>query len=189
MDKWPYLPNSSGHVPPVNSRLCRRLGAVAAVSGIAFLTINMVMWLVPEMAPSVARGMANLQDEPITLTPIIRATGLVISTLYLSILVWGLFVARRLLRRLAGGRIFEPETGVLLRRFGMSLVVYAGVTPLVAAAMAWLITMLNGPGKRVVRFGLTDHEVVLAIIGIIILTTGSVMAEATRISEENRQIV
>ena len=55
--------------------------------------------------------------------------------------------------------------------------------------MAWLITMLNAPGKRLVRFGLTDHEVVLAIIGIIILTTGSVMAEATRIAEENRQIV
>ena len=189
MDKWPYLPNSSGHVPPVNSRLCRRLGAVAAVSGIAFLTINMVMWLVPEMAPSVARGMANLQDEPITLTLTIRATGLVISTLYLSILVWGLFVARRLLGRLADGRIFEPETGVLLRRFGMSLVVYAGVTPFVATGMAWLITMLNGPGKRLVGFGLTDQEVVLAIIGIIILTTGSVMAEATRIAEENRQIV
>jgi len=189
MNKWSSLPISSGHVPPVNSRLCRRLGAVAALSGIAFLAINILMWLVPAMAPTVARGMANLQDDPITLTPMIRAIGLVGSTLYLAILVWGLFVARRLLRRLADGRVFEPETGVQLRRFGMSLVVYAGVTPLVATGMAWLITMLNAPGQRLVRVGLTDHEVVLAIVGIIILTTGSVMAEATRIAEENRQIV
>jgi hypothetical protein len=180
---------SPGRIPPVNSRLCRRVGTVAALSGIAFLCVNAIMWMVPEMAPYAARGGANLQDDPITLTPVIRAIGLVGSTLHLSILAWGLFVARALLRRLADGRVFEPETGVLLRRFGMSLVVYAALQPPVATGMAWLITMLNEPGKRLLRFGLTDHEIVLAIIGVLILTTGSVMAEAARIAEENRQIV
>ena len=52
--------------------------------------------------------------------------------MYLGVLVWGLFIARKLLRRLADGLVFEPETGVLLRRFGMSLVDYAALTPLVA---------------------------------------------------------
>ena len=65
----------------------------------------------------------------------------------------------------------------------------AALATLLATGMAWLITMLNGPGKRLVRFGLTDQEIVLAIVGMIIRTTGSVMAEATRIAEENRQIV
>ena len=77
MNLQPSRPALPGRVPPVNSRLCRRLGTVAAISGVAFLTVNTVMWLVPEMAPYAARGMANLQDDPITLTPMIRAIGLV----------------------------------------------------------------------------------------------------------------
>ena len=180
---------SPGRIPSVNPRLCRRLGTVAALSGIAFLAINAIMWLVPEMAPYAARGMANLQDDPITLTPMIKAIGLVGSTLFLGVLARGLFIARTLLRRLAEGLVFEPETGSLLRGFGMSLVIYAALGSLVASGMAWLITMLNGPGHRLVRFGLTDYNVVLAIVGLIIRTTGSVMAEATRIAEENRQII
>jgi Protein of unknown function (DUF2975) len=182
-------PASPGRIPPVNPRFCRRLGAVAALSGSAFLAINALMWLVPEMAPYAARGIAHLQDDPITLSPTIKAIGLVGSMLYGSVLVRGLFIARTLLRRLADGLVFEPETGKLLRSFGLSLVIYAALTPPVATGMAWLITMLNAPGRRLLRFGLTDYEVVLAIIGLIILTTGSVLAEATRIAEDNRQIV
>jgi len=189
MNQKPGAPTTSGPIPPINPRLCRRLGTTAALSGIAFLTINAIMWLVPAMAPYVARGMANLQDDPITLTPMIKVIGLVGTTLYGGVLVRGLFIARTLLRRLADGLVFEPETGTLLRRFGMSLVIYAAATPFVATGMAWLITMLNGPGHRLLRFCLTDKEVVLAIIGMIIMTTGSVMAEATRIAEDNRQIV
>jgi len=189
MNQEPNQPRPPDPIPPLSPRFCRRVGALAALSGIAFLIINAVMWLVPEMAPYVARGTANLQDAEITLTPTIKAIGLVGTTLYGGILVRGLFIARTLLRRLADGLVFEPETGALLRRFGMSLVIYAAATPFVATGMAWLITMMNGPGKRLLRFGLTDKEVVLAIIGMIILATGSVIAEATRIAEENRQIV
>jgi Protein of unknown function (DUF2975) len=189
MEKRADRSASPGRIPPVNSRLCRRVGTAAALSGIALLCINATMWLVPEMAPYAARGGANLQDEPITLTPVIRTIGLAGSTLHLVILAWGLFVARALLRRLADGLVFEPETGQLLRRFGMSLVVYAALQPPVATGMAWLVTKLNPPGERLLRFGLTDHEIVLAIVGVLILTTGSVLAEATRIAEENRQIV
>jgi hypothetical protein len=189
MNTGPSTKDLSRRIPPVNARLCRIVGTVAAVSGIAFITVNTIMWLVPEMAPYAARGNANMQDDPITLTPLVRAIGLVGSDLHGAILAWGLFVARRLLRRLADGLVFETETGVLLRRFGVTLVVYAALEPPVATGMAWLITMLNEPEHRLLRFGLTDHEIVLAIVGALILTTGSVMAEAARMAEENRQIV
>jgi Protein of unknown function (DUF2975) len=189
MKSQPNTPEPVGPIPPLNPRFCRGLGTAAALCGGAFLTINAVMWLVPEMAPYAARGTANLQDDPIKLTPLIKAIGLLGSTLYFGVLARSLFIARTLLRRLADGLVFEPETGMLMRRFGRSLVTYAALTPPAATAMAWLITMLNPPGQRLLRFGFTNYEVVLAIIGMIILTTGSVMAEATRIADDHRQIV
>lgn len=175
--------------PPLNSRLCRRLALFSAASGVGFLTVNTILWLVAGWAPTVARDMANLHDEPITLTPMVRLIGFACSTLYLAVLVRGLWVARSLFRRLADGQVFEQETGVLLRRFGIALVVYAALTPFVGTLMAWLVTMRNPTGERLLRFGISDHEIVLAIVGTLILTTGAVMAEAARMAEENRLIV
>lgn len=119
-------------IPPLNSKLCRRLAVLTGWSGAGFLIINAILWLVPD---------------------------------------------------------FAPQTGVLLRRFGMTLVVYAALTPFLRTLMTWLVTMHNAPGQRILRFGISEYEVVLAIVGTLILTTGSVMAEATRLAEDNRQII
>src|ERR1700689_1231608 len=111
-------------VPPLNSRLCRRLARFSGASAVGILLVNATIWLVPDWAPFVAREMAGLQTEPITLTPTVIVMGLTCSTLYLSVLAWGLWVARSLFNRLADGHVFETETALLLRRFGISLLVF-----------------------------------------------------------------
>jgi hypothetical protein len=175
-------------VPPLNSRLCRRIAFLSAASGAAFLLVNAVLWLVPDLAPIVARDEGDLHDGAITLTPTVRWMGLLCSTLYLAVLVRALWIARSLFKRLANGLVFEPQTGMLLRSFGIALVVYAGLTPFFHALIGWLVTMYNTSG-RAITLGLSDDEVILAIVGTLILTTGSVMAEAARIADDNRQIV
>jgi hypothetical protein len=175
-------------VPPLNSRLCRRLAVLSVVSGAAFLMLNAVIWFVPEWTPIVARAEAGLQDEAIAVTPMVRVIGVACSTLYLSVLVRALWIARSLFKRLADGLVFEPQTGMLLRGFGKMLVVYAALTPFFHALMTWIVTMQNTNG-RIIRLGLSDEEIVLAIVGTLILTTGSVMAEAARLAEDNRQII
>jgi hypothetical protein len=182
-------PVQRDRIPPVNSRLCRRLAVCAAVAAAGFPVLNAILWLVPEWAPIAAREQAHLQIEPITLTSAVRWIGLACSTLYLSVLVGGLWIARSLFRRLAEGLVFEPETGVLLRRFGLTLLIYAGITPPFGALMSWLVTHLNAPGKRLLTFGISDQEVLFAIIGTLIVTTGSVMAEAARMADDSRQII
>jgi hypothetical protein len=176
-------------LPPVNARWCRALATLAAVSSVAFLVVAVILWLVPDWAPIVARGMTNIQDQPITLTPLVRVTGLVCSLLVLSVLCWGFWTARRLFLRLADGAVFEPETGVLLRRLGKALLWYAILTPFVATFMSWLVTHLNAPGQRFASFGISDQEITLAILGTLLVTLGSVMAQAAQIAEDHRQIV
>jgi Protein of unknown function (DUF2975) len=176
-------------VPPLNSRLCRRLAVLTGWSGAGILIINAILWLVPDLRPFIAREMADLQCEPITLTPMVPWMGLACSTLYLAVLVRGLMVARSVFRRLADGLVFEAQTGVLLRRFGVTLVVYAALTPFVGTLMTWLVTMHNASGQKILRFGISEYEIVLAIVGTLVLTTGSVMAEAARLAEDNRQII
>jgi heme/copper-type cytochrome/quinol oxidase subunit 3 len=109
--------------------------------------------------------------------------------LHLAVLFWGLWVARSLFEHFAAGLVFEPKTGRPLRRFGMALVIYAALAPFVSALLSWPVTMQNAPGKRLVNLGISDHEIVLIIVATLILATGSVMADAARMAEENRQII
>lgn len=176
-------------VPPLNARLCRRAGTLAVATAIAFIVISAGLWLVPASAEFVARGQAKLQTEPITLTLAVRLIALGASTLHLAVLSWGLWTMRTLLYRLAAGQVFEPATGVLLRRFGIALLSYAGLIPLVACLTVRLVTMYNPPGSRLFIFGIGDQEVILALVGTLILVLGSVLAEAARIAEDNRQII
>ena len=107
----------------------------------------------------------------------------------MGVLAWGLWAVQTLFRRFALGLIFEPQTGVLLRRFGTALVIYSALTPLDGTITVLLATIGNPPGERLIGIGVSHHEFLVAIVGILILTTGSVMADAARMAEENRQIV
>jgi hypothetical protein len=98
-------------VPPLNPVMCRRLAILSAVSGAAFLIVNAILWAVPAWAPIVARGTANLSTEPITLTPVVRLIGFALSTLYVCVLVYGLWTARLLFQRLAAGGVFDRRRG------------------------------------------------------------------------------
>jgi hypothetical protein len=178
--------------PPLNFLHCRVLAALAAACSATFLIVviaQAVMWWVPDWAPTVARVMSDLQDQPITLTPWVRVLGLLCSTLYLSILVWGSWLVHLLFKRLARGSVFEPETGILLRRIGVALLIYAGLTPVMNTAMPLLVTFQNKHGEGLLRIGFSNHELTLAIVGALVLVMGSVMAEAARMADENRQIV
>ena len=176
-------------VPPVSARLCRRAAALAFVSAVLFLLANTALWLVPQWTEFGARSQSNLQAEPITLTAPVRWLGLGLSSLYVAVLAWALLTARRLFLRLAAGDVFRLETGTLLRRFGLALLLYAGLMPFFTTAMCWIVTMGNEPGQRLLRFGISDQNAVLALVGILVLVLGSVLAEAVQIADENRQII
>ena len=111
-----------------------------------------------------------------------------LTTAYLAVLVRGLWVLRTLLKRLAVAEVFEFENGVLLRRFGKTLLIYAALRSVVKALAVLLVTMNNPAGERYLKFGLGDDDIVLALIGKLILVVGSVMADAARIADENRAV-
>jgi hypothetical protein len=176
-------------IPPVNTRLCRAAAALAAASVIAFIGGNAARWLVPEWTEMAAREASHVQTAPIFITPLVRWVGLGATTLYLGVLVWGLLSMRTLFKRLAAGEVFVADTGVLLRRFGTALLVYAALTPVVAAGLSMLVTRDPVNGGAVLSVGISHQEITVALIGALILVFGSVMADATRIADENREII
>jgi hypothetical protein len=176
-------------IPSVNKRLCRIVAALAAVSAILILAFNTSGWLSPETTEATAREASGVLTEPVFITPLVRWLGLGLTTLYQGVLVWGLLSMRTLFKRLAAGDVFVAETGVLLRRFGAALLAYAALRPLVKAAMSVLVTRDPVAGGALLKVGISELEIIFALTGALILVFGSVMADATRIADENREIV
>jgi len=176
-------------IPPVNRRLCRGAAAFAGLIAFVFVVGNAVGWLVPQFTEELARRASDMRTQPVFITPLVQWVGLGVTTLHLCVLAWGLLSMRTLFKQLAVGDMFVAETGVLMRRFGKALLIYAVLIPVVRSALAPLVT--HDPVKHYLflSFGISEYEVVLALIGTLILVFGSVMADATRIADENREIV
>jgi hypothetical protein len=177
-------------VPPLNARLCRGTGLLAALSAVTFLVGNVVWWVVPEWAGSAATTYSGLPIEEITLTPLVRALCLALTTACIAVLARGLWTMRTLFARFAVGEIFEPSTGMLLRRFGKTLLVYAALRPFLRTGVTLFATMNHPPdGFTQLSFGVGQFDILLALIGTLILVLGSVMADAAQMADDNRQIV
>jgi hypothetical protein len=179
----------SATVPPVNKRLCRGGATLATVTAVFLVVGNAAMWLVPQWTEDAARNASFLWTQQIFITPFVRWAGLGVTTLHLCVLVWGLLSMRVLFKLLAAGEAFVADTGVLLRRFGIALLVYAGLAPVVRSVIAPLVTHDPAKHELIVSFGIRGEEVVVALIGALILVFGSVMADAKRIADENREII
>lgn len=180
---------------PRNEKLARLLRLSAwlahAARGVAILLLaaNAVMWLVPGFAADIARNQSALQQSPMTLTLEARLLALLVSSLYVGLLAFALFVAARLFRGFAEGEILVPATGAGLRRLGLSLLLFAVLSPPFRAVIGLMATIGNAPGQRALAVSISSNDVVLALIAALIVVLGHVMAEAARIAEDHQHIV
>ncbi len=170
-------------------RLCRALAAMAGVLSIGLVLANAVMWLAPSLAQYPAHAMPALGSHPIALDLPARLMAMAASSAGFVALAMALWSARRLFLRFASGAVFEAGTGVLLRRVGILLVVYAGLTPIIRTLVTTVVTLHNPPGGQVFAISLSSDEMLLALIGALIVMIGAVMADAARLADDNREIV
>ncbi len=176
-------------IPRVSARLCRVAAAVTPVAAAAFLSFTAYSWLMPSENDERLRSSMGHYLGLITVTPLVRLAGCGVNLLHVAILAFALWSARALLLRFAAGEVFEIETGALLRRFGKALLLYAALIPLVNSATLLIVTLANPAGERALGFGLGSEEITLALVSVVILVTGSVLADAARMAADHRQIV
>lgn len=172
-----------------SSRMSSWLAPFAQFLAVAFLCINAAYWLIPEAAEYTARTMSAIPTYQITLSLPVRLLGLLLSSLQLALLVFALFAVAKVFRAFSNAEWFVPQIGQHLHRFGLGLALYGATSPLVRTLMAIIVTWNNPPGKRLLIISFTGNDFVLALVGVLILLLGYAMREATRIADENNQII
>ena len=175
------------------ARLLRRsalLSIAARAAALILLAGNAAMWLLPELGYEAARLQSGLKaDTPIAVTPLAFAFVLLLSTLHVCVLAGAMWEMARLFSGFSKQAILVPNTGKHLRRTGILLFLFAVLSPVARTFGTLAVTLANPPGQRLIAISLESQDLVLALIAVLLLMLGHVMAEAAQIAEDNRQIV
>ena len=167
------------------------MASIAKVLGIALLLINAVYWFHSALVEQAAEGYSGLSASLFTLTTGNRLMGWFISSLQLSVLTFALFTVANIFQDFGKRKWFAERFSRRLKWFGIALLLYSALSPIVQMLISMSLTYGNPAGQRMlsVSVSLDFKGVIILFVGILLIMMAKVMTEATRISDENHQII
>ena len=134
----------------------------------------------------------NADSNPLISGPLsirLQLTGLLISLLPLSALVYGLINIRKLFSYYKEGVIFSFEHVNLFKRTSKALILWVIFSILYEAAKSILFSIGNPPGQRVVSVGFSSPELTTLVVAGVVFVIAWVMDEGRIITEEQQLTV
>jgi hypothetical protein len=174
-----------GRLERLSAFMCWVVAAGGAFAGLALIWI----WLSPTIIETVVVPRLGLAGVPVTLDAATRAVCFAVTSVSAAVLGWLLYQAYALFDAYRRGHVFTDDAPARLRRIGVSMLVLAALRPVTVALLGVILTWPNPPGQRILTLGVGLDDIMLATFGGLILAIGHVMAEAKRLSDDNRAIV
>ncbi|WP_282605873.1 DUF2975 domain-containing protein [Pelagibius sp. Alg239-R121] len=115
--------------------------------------------------------------------------GFAINLLPVIVLIYGLIQLRRLFTSYSQGIIFSSEQAGRLRKFALASILSVCVQILSNSLLSVVLTFNNPPGNRQLAVSLSSDQLGTIFLGAVFLVIAWIMGEASRIAEDNAQIV
>ncbi|MGJ4947422.1 DUF2975 domain-containing protein [Bradyrhizobium sp. HKCCYLS20291] len=173
-------------------RLRRFSRAMAQLTGLGILLISVAMVLVfviPEWTRSLLLARLGMAGVGLQITPDRILAGAAVTAVPMGVILYGMWQVRALFLDFAEGRVFTPATARRLRDFAAAVLAQTVLGPLSSTALLIAFTIGNPPGSRQIGIALSINDYIALIVGGVLLAVAWVMAEATRIADENASIV
>ena len=179
-----------GLPPDLQARL-RHMAAlvrVLIVLGAVLLPVCFVwVWLVPGHAHDQIKDSAGIDVDAMPLHT--QAAGALWTLVPLAIWMLALFRLWQLFGEYAQARVFSHRALVSLRGFARCAMATAIAGPLYGAVLSVIVTLDRKPGSRILNLAFTTDDYAMLLLGAVLLTIASVMAEAARVAEDNAGFV
>lgn len=162
---------------------------VTAALGLGLASAYVGVWLTPGAVEGLISRSVLPAGTPFTLDATTRTAGFVVGLVPTGLVLWGLWNALMLFRGFCRGAVFATPAGRRLRRMGIALLLLPAASLVASGVASVLLTIDNPPGQRALALSVSTDQLIIAVIGVLLVTVGWVMALAARIDEENRQFV
>lgn len=168
-------------------RIATWMRLLALAGGAALVGATLWFWSSPQWIARTAAPELGL--GAIALTPSVHAVAVAVALLPVAVGLFALWQVWQLFGAYARGEIFTAGTTVRLRRLAWALVGVAAAQVVARTALGLVLTMNNPPGQKALVIGLSSHDYILLLFGVLLLAIAWVMVEATRLARENEQFV
>lgn len=182
-------PVPTAALPAGLGRLVTVVRLLALLGALSLCTVVPAFWLNPEWVRSAGPAAAGLGPVPITLDTRAQWLGVLGSLPGVLLGLWTLWRLWQLFGEYRQGRVFGSLAVQRLRSVARGLLAMALWAPLQRCLMALALTWGNPEGQRMLVLSLGWHDYLGVLSAAVLLAVAAVMAEATRLAEDNAGFV
>ncbi|MFH1035388.1 MAG: DUF2975 domain-containing protein [Pseudomonadota bacterium] len=169
------------------ARSSRRLG----------LVFRLGMWLTPVLVATfwlwVGHNSVLQRQLPVPLDPDLpdwaKVWGFGVSMLPGAVVMYILALLGRLFRLYEQGQFFTSANVAIFQRLGWCILIWAASDFLRVAGLGIVLTLHRPAGQRLLVLSLGSDQILMALIGLVVLTIAWVMDEARKIEEDRALII
>ena len=180
-------------VSPASLQRMRRISIAVqlmAYAGMALLLVGpAVIWAQPDLVRSLVVPQLGLGHRPVALDREALVGGFLAGLTSAAFYAYALWLTARLFGAFGRGDVFSPENVDRLRWLGWTLVAATAATPAARALQTAALTLGNPEGHRFVVVQIEPSTLAALLGGGVVVGFASVLREANRIADENRQFV
>ena len=113
----------------------------------------------------------------------------VVTVLYISLGLLGLFFLRRAFQNFARGELFNDENSRDLRRFSLFLFAQALATPLHVSIMSLALSLNHPAGQKLLAISFGSNELKAIGVALVLWVLSDLLVEGGKLQSENQQFV
>jgi hydrogenase/urease accessory protein HupE len=170
-------------------RLSKVLAVVALAAAGLVLVGFLLTFVLPDGTTGIRRALLLGAGDPVLIDPInLGLLAAVLAAPLLAILyaLWSMF---RLFQTYASGEIFSGAACKALAGIGRSVVTFVPLQIIATGLGSFIVTRHAPPEQQRVIIALDVSDVLVLVLGGLLWVIGWIIAEATRIADENRSII
>lgn len=164
---------------------------------VGMLLLNAACWVFPVLARGYGMGFdltatSMLNQRPIDVTMMPwwqRLGGMLLSSVPLLVLAWGLNALRRLFLSYACGDYFSPNSSQLLGRVGRGVALWVLASFVLEPVLTVWLTMLAPPGQRMVTLSFGSPQLVALFLAAAVMLIARILGAASAVAQENDQFI
>lgn len=171
------------------ARISRALSAACLTLILGLPVAVLIYWLSADATQLAVR--ANLPATAMhwPLEPWQRVAGALITALPVSLVLLGLWHARRCFKLFAAGSVFTTEAVRCLRRFAGWIAVSVAAGIVASTAISVVLTLPNTPGGRHLAIGVGTDQLFTLLFAAMVWLMAAVIGQGRTLAEENAQFV
>lgn len=181
------------------ARNSHRISQAALCLGIGILVLNAAVWYFPSLGSaeggaglsfSLTQRVAEQSSEQMAGLPGWQTLGgVLISSIPLLAIVYGLLHVRALFGQYAQGQYFSPQAYRHMETLGRALVAWVVLNFLCEPLLSVWVTMRAGPGQRIVSLSLEPMAVGVVFLAACLIAIARILQRASDLHAENQQFV